>query len=135
MTVAMRRLLGLIAALLLTVGLAGCGGTSGTTDDKAVTIDSVSGLPEIAVSELSAQARQVLTEIADGGPFEYPAEDGSMFRNDEGILPEKEGGYYREYTVDTPGSSDRGARRIITGEGGELYWTADHYAHFSRVEE
>ena len=53
-----------------------------------------------------------------------------MFQNRERLLPRKAGGYYREYTVRTPGEDDRGARRIITGRGGERYWTPDHYTSF-----
>ncbi len=69
---------------------------------------------------------------AAGGPFPYE-EDGGVFGNYEGLLPDRERGYYREYTVETPGSDDRGARRIVTGEEGELYWTEDHYASFEQV--
>lgn len=57
-----------------------------------------------------------------------------MFGNREGILPRKPSGYYHEYTVPTPGSPDRGARRLVTGEGGEVYYTADHYASFVVVD-
>ena len=56
-----------------------------------------------------------------------------MFQNREGILPDRPTGYYREYTVRTPGASDRGARRIVAGSDGELYWTADHYASFAKI--
>ncbi|MCA9982332.1 MAG: ribonuclease, partial [Anaerolineales bacterium] len=59
--------------------------------------------------------------------------DGSTFQNREGLLPSQPRGYYREYTVETPGSRDRGARRIVAGEGGEFYYTADHYASFARI--
>jgi len=75
----------------------------------------------------------VTTLIDQGGPFPYPDKDGSTFGNFEGLLPDHPRGYYAEYTVVTPGSSDRGARRIITGDGGEYYWTEDHYASFARI--
>jgi ribonuclease T1 len=57
-----------------------------------------------------------------------------VFENRERLLPDERSGYYHEYTVPTPGESDRGARRIITGSAGELYWTDDHYRTFERVE-
>jgi ribonuclease T1 len=71
--------------------------------------------------------------IKAGGPFPY-AKDGSEFGNREGRLPQNGPGYYREYTVETPGSPDRGARRIVTGRNGELYYTRDHYQTFVRLE-
>ena len=83
--------------------------------------------------QLPAEAREVLAEIDHGGPFDYPGKDGSVFGNYEGLLPHQASGYYHEYTVETPGSSTRGARRIITGRDGELYWTADHYESFRRI--
>jgi len=87
----------------------------------------------IQAADLPAEARDVLAEIDHGGPFEYPGKDGSVFGNYECLLPHESSGYYHEYTVDTPGSSTRGARRIITGRDGELFWTADHYQTFSRI--
>ncbi|KAB2807610.1 ribonuclease, partial [Pimelobacter simplex] len=71
--------------------------------------------------------------IDDGGPFPYAGKDGSTFGNFEGLLPRRARGYYAEYTVPTPGASTRGARRIIAGDGGQLYWTADHYESFERI--
>ena len=58
-----------------------------------------------------------------------------MFGNREGLLPKRDRGYYREYTVTTPGTKDRGARRIISGRGGEYYYTEDHYRTFRRIRE
>lgn len=72
--------------------------------------------------------------IAKGGPYPYDR-DGINFGNFEGILPKKAGGYYSEYTVKTPGASDRGARRIVVGKSGEKYYTDDHYASFSFIQE
>jgi ribonuclease T1 len=88
----------------------------------------------VAVAALPAQARHTLALIAHGGPYPYPRNDDVTFGNREGLLPERPRGYYREYTVITPGSPDRGARRIIAGEGGELYYTDDHYRSFRRIE-
>ena len=67
-----------------------------------------------------------------GRPFPYN-EDGSTFGNFEGLPPDREDGYYRGYTVETPGSEDRGARRIVGGAEGELYWTEDHYESFEVI--
>lgn len=90
------------------------------------------GLPTIAFDKLPRQAQETIRLIDQGGPFPY-RQDGTVFQNRERLLPAKPSGYYREYTVVTPGESDRGARRIIAGAGGELYYTADHYASFKRV--
>jgi ribonuclease T1 len=87
---------------------------------------------DIRVAELPAEARHLLALIRAGGPFAY-ARDGAVFSNREGELPKRKRGYYREYTVKTPGSGDRGPRRIVAGEGGELYYTADHYRSFRRI--
>ena len=87
---------------------------------------------EVPLGELSAEARHTLALIAAGGPFPY-ARDGAVFGNRESRLPRRERGYYREYTVKTPGAGDRGARRIIAGRGGEYYYTDDHYRSFRRI--
>jgi ribonuclease T1 len=83
-------------------------------------------------SALPIEARQTLALIKAGGPFPY-SQDGRTFQNREKILPRKERGYYREYTVKTPGAKDRGARRIVAGRGGEHYYTDDHYRSFRRI--
>jgi ribonuclease T1 len=102
-------------------------------DQPDASVDPESGLPFVAEAALPPEARETLGLIDAGGPFPYPDKDGSTFSNFEGLLPAHERGYYAEYTVPTPGSRDRGARRIITGDGGEYYWTADHYESFSRI--
>jgi ribonuclease T1 len=94
--------------------------------------DAVSGLPYVDLADLPAEAADTLALIDAGGPFPYDA-DGSTFHNFEGLLPGRVDGYYREYTVETPGSDDRGARRIIGGDEGELYWTEDHYESFEVI--
>ncbi|RJG01824.1 ribonuclease domain-containing protein [Noviherbaspirillum sedimenti] len=95
-------------------------------------------LDGIAVRELPVEARQTLSLIKQGGPFPY-ARDGVVFRNYEGILPREQRGYYREYTVKTPGVRHRGARRIIAGgappQGQEYFYTDDHYVSFKRIRE
>jgi ribonuclease T1 len=89
-------------------------------------------LPGIAISALPPEARTTLQSIRAGGPFPY-RRDGIEFQNRERRLPARGRGYYREYTVPTPGSYDRGARRIIAGEPDEYYYTPDHYRSFARV--
>ncbi len=75
---------------------------------------------------------QTLALIDAGGPFHY-RQDGAIFSNREGLLPAEPHGYYHEYTVRTAGAHDRGARRIVTGAGGEVYYTDNHYANFWRL--
>ena len=99
--------------------------------------DPLSGLRYVNVADLPREGQQMLTLIAGGGPFRY-SKDGVTFGNREGILPRQARGYYREYTVKTPGENDRGARRIVCGgqpktSTAECYYTADHYASFRRI--
>ena len=89
---------------------------------------------EVAVADLPPEARETIKRIRKGGPFPY-ARDGAVFGNREGHLPKEKRGYYKEYTVKTPGERTRGARRIVAGAGGELYYTEDHYNRFRRVRE
>jgi ribonuclease T1 len=99
-------------------------------------------IAEIGVEELPAEARQTLAQIKRGGPYAY-RKDGAVFGNREKRLPAQSRGYYTEYTVKTPHSRDRGARRIVAGRGaerdpatsGEYYYTDDHYNSFRRIRE
>lgn len=93
-----------------------------------------SGLPTIAASELPREGRETLRLIHRGGPFPYDR-DGITFQNRERILPAQPRGYYAEYTVPTPGESDRGARRLVAGDDGDVYFTDDHYRSFRQVEK
>lgn len=93
-----------------------------------------SGLPEVKASELPAEARQTLALIAQGGPYPFTRDDVT-FGNFERLLPRKSSGYYKEYTVGTPGEPDRGARRIVAGQTGEKYYTPDHYNSFKFIVE
>ena len=97
-----------------------------------------SSIVSISVSDLPAEARRTVALIRQGGPFPY-SKDGVIFGNRERMLPKQARGYYHEYTVRTPGSRDRGARRLIVGgapqSSNELFYTADHYASFRRVAE
>lgn len=91
-------------------------------------------LAMISLAELPPEARDTLRTIKQGGPFAYPR-DGVVFSNFERVLPKRSRGYYHEYTVKTPGTHNRGARRIISGATGEYYFTADHYQTFKRIQE
>jgi ribonuclease T1 len=88
----------------------------------------------VRMAELPPEARHTLELIRKKGPFPY-AKDGAVFGNREGRLPKQRRGYYREYTVKTPGERTRGARRIVSGAGGERWYTADHYNSFRLVVE
>jgi ribonuclease T1 len=100
----------------------------------ALPAGAFSKIGEVRVAELPSEARATLALIRKGGPFTY-ASDGTPFGNREQLLPTRPRGYYREYTVKTPGSRDRGARRIVAGRAGEFYYTDDHYRSFRRILE
>lgn len=103
------------------------------TDDGPGSAVDEDGIAYVDLADLPPEAAQTVDLIDAGGPFPYPGKDGSTFGNFEGVLPDRERGYYAEYTVETPGLDHRGARRIIAGDGGELYWTEDHYESFERI--
>jgi ribonuclease T1 len=125
-----------LLALLLAIGI-GYGVRAATRDPVAISRTSTISSPavvSVSLSALPVQAAQIVHEIEAGGPFAFPANDGVVFDNNERRLPIHPIGYYHEYTVPTPGSADRGTRRVITGTGGEYYYTGDHYEHFQRVD-
>jgi ribonuclease T1 len=86
----------------------------------------------VRLDQLPPQVRATVLLVERGGPFPYER-DGVVFDNREGLLPRHDRGYYHEYTVPTPGSPDRGARRLVVGAGGEDYYTSDHYNSFRRI--
>ncbi|MET7601913.1 ribonuclease [Streptomyces avermitilis] len=97
----------------------------------ATTADAAVG--SICYTKLPSQAYDTLDLIASNGPFPY-SQDGVVFQNREGVLPSQSSGYYHEYTVITPGSSTRGAKRIVTGKKTqEDYYTSDHYVTFNLI--
>ena len=93
-----------------------------------------SPLGEIRVKDLPREALETIAQIRKGGPFAHER-DGVVFGNREKLLPARERGWYREYTVRTPGERTRGARRIVAGRDGTLYYTDDHYQSFRRILE
>jgi ribonuclease T1 len=92
----------------------------------------MAGIPQVAINQLPLEVQATITLISQGGPFPY-IKDGNIFKNLEGLLPLQPLGYYREYTVETPGATDRGGRRLIIGQNREMYYTADHYNSFQEV--
>lgn len=101
----------------------------------AASLSSIAREPSpstVSIATLPPEARSTLARIRAGGPFPY-SRDGVVFNNREGQLPKRKRGYYHEYTVPTPGARDRGARRIVAGQGGELFYTDDHYRSFRRI--
>jgi ribonuclease T1 len=104
----------------------------------AYAVQAADAIASCALSSLPPEASDTLDLIHSGGPFPYD-QDGTVFSNREGILPSESSGYYHEYTVKTPGSPDRGARRLIGGGATtspeHVYYTDDHYASFCEVDE
>ena len=116
-----------LCAFVLVVAPAGAFARERTADPR-----------DIAVAHLPAEARDVLVRVRAGGPFRFER-DGATFGNRERLLPDRKRGFYHEYTVETPGARNRGARRIICGgprRAPEVcYYTDDHYASFRRIRE
>lgn len=133
----LRALLRALLMLLMLLPVAACEGRAGAESDTGAR-----AVAEVRLSELPAEARRTLALVKAGGPFPF-RKDGSVFGNRERRLPTRARGYYTEYTVPTPGSRDRGARRIVAGSGtsgnpagsGEYYYTDDHYETFRRIRE
>lgn len=123
---------GIVASVLLVVALS-LGAAS-----AAWARDNAAERHEVALAKLPREARDVHALIRAGGPFPYER-DGVTFGNRERLLPPQRRGFYHEYTVPTPGASNRGARRIICGGARRApdmcYYTDDHYASFRRIRE
>ncbi|MFJ9942543.1 ribonuclease domain-containing protein [Streptomyces erythrochromogenes] len=142
--------LGAVFLCVALVATAGCGAqkpgpavASGSAELSASPSGAASAVPDavpgwargmavVRADALPRQAQDVLALIDKGGPYPY-RQDGTVFGNFEKVLPRQKRGYYHEFTVRTPGERDRGARRIVTGEGGEFYYTDDHYQTFKAV--
>lgn len=112
-------------------------GSLGSGNVAARTTTAVPEVGAIALGELPPQGQETYRLIRQGGPFPFD-KDGVVFGNRERLLPISKRGYYREYTVKTPGSRDRGVRRIVCGgpatQPNACYYSADHYANFRRIE-
>lgn len=135
------RCAGAVFLCVALVGVAGCGGQKAAPSAAAGRVSSgarapapawAKGMATVRADALPSQARDVLVLIDEGGPYPYP-QDGTVFGNFEQVLPRQKRGYYHEFTVKTPGERDRGARRIVTGEGREFFYTDDHYDTFKAV--
>lgn len=133
----MARLLRLLGVVCLSLAALGCNardaasqGGVGSAPTRQLAAD------EIAPAQLPKEGREVLALIRAGGPFRYER-DGVVFGNFEKRLPRQARGYYREYTVPTPGARNRGARRIVAGGQPPtvFYYTDDHYETFRRIVE
>ena len=118
----MLRLLWVVLAAMLWLPLASHGSSQGLQAEQG----EQGSLPVVAFANLSTEARDTLRAFK---------RDGAVFNNFEQVLPKRQRGYYHEYTVPTPGMNNRGVRRIISGETGEYYYTADHYQTFKRIQE
>lgn len=124
-----------ISGLVLAASLATLGTAFARRAVPEASVDSAS-LPSIALAELPPQGQDVYAKIVQGASFANE-KDGSVFGNRERQLPAHKRGYYREYTVRTPGARNRGARRLICGGEQQVpdacYYTEDHYASFRKV--
>jgi ribonuclease T1 len=146
-----RRLALVLVVVTALVAGAGCGSSSGRSSSAPSSASSASSATTVAAAPATApdvtvpagmatvrraalppEARRTLALIDAGGPFPY-ARDGIEFENRERLLPVRAAGWYREYTVATPGADDRGARRLVAGRAGERYYSDDHYASFRMV--
>ncbi|GAB4181290.1 MAG: hypothetical protein Fur006_16240 [Coleofasciculaceae cyanobacterium] len=129
-----------ISLLLTNLALVGLSPTAqGQTQLKPISSETGTSLiaqiqiRTVPIEKLPPEAQVTIELIQKGGPFPYK-QDGTIFRNREKRLPPAPVGYYREYTVPTPGLRTRGAQRIVTGRGNEIYYTGDHYRSFVRVQ-
>ena len=138
-------LVALVAALAVGYGVRALGSDDGGSGSASASVSasatgpatsSASSRPSgtVALSSLPSEVAVTIRLIRQGGPFPYPHNDGVVFHNNEHRLPAERDGFYREYTVPTPGSDDRGARRVITGADGRYWYTGDHYETFERVD-
>nr|WSW46846.1 guanine-specific ribonuclease N1 and T1 [Streptomyces sp. NBC_01001] len=136
----LRCVVGAVFLCVALVGAAGCGGEKAAPSAAAGVSSEAGasapvwarGMVTVRADALPSQARDVLVLVDKGGPYPY-RQDGTVFGNFEKVLPKQKRGYYHEFTVKTPGERDRGARRIVTGEGGEFFYTDDHYDTFKAV--
>jgi len=129
----------LLSGPLVKLGLATAVAASAVLAVSVQARGPVTASDSVTLAELPREAQQTEKLIRAGGPFPY-AKDGMAFGNRERQLPQRDRGFYREYTVPTPGASNRGARRIVCGgipakQPEVCYYTDDHYASFRRIEQ
>jgi ribonuclease T1 len=135
-----RAISAIFIAVFLIVGLAACGAPTLNNTLTSPKLEEITPAAsqlkagEVRLNDLPPEAGTTLQLIKSGGPFPY-LKDGAIFNNYEGLLPRQSAGYYHEYTVITPGSPDRGARRIIAGANNKYYYTDDHYVSFKLIVE
>jgi ribonuclease T1 len=120
------------------LGLAICLTFATLLSSGAMAKESPAASESVALAQLPPEAQSTERLIRSGGPFPHPRKDGTVFGNRERLLAPKPRGFYREYTVRTPGSRDRGARRIVCGgrqptQPEACFYTDDHYASFKRI--
>lgn len=113
-------------------------GGAGSAESSATAASAENDTCEL--STLPDEAAETVETIQAGGPYPHPDNDNQRFGNYEGVLPDQASGYYREYTVETPGINHRGERRIVTGGGSETdpehwYYTSDHYESFCEIPD
>ena len=119
------------------IAISACAAVSAPAAYARGPLSEAQQLETVSLSELPSQARTTHRLILKGGPFPFE-KDGTVFGNRERLLPAKKRGYYREYTVKTPWSRDRGARRIVCGghpptQPEACYYTSDHYNSFRKI--
>lgn len=129
---AIRRYAGPLLCCVIAAFLVIAANFAGARDSEHVS--ATASFPSIAAASLPLEGQATLQLIKKGGPYPY-RKDGSIFGNRERNLPRQARGYYKEYTVKTPGAQNRGARRIVAGEVGEYYYSSDHYNTFQRIVE
>jgi len=118
----------------LLIKIAACAAVFSASPPVLARSEAPAAINEIAYAALPPEAQHTLQLIRKGGPYPYQR-DGVAFGNYERLLPQRNRGYYREYTVATPGATNRAMRRIIAGQIGDYYYTDDHYRSFRRIRE
>ncbi|ASO22312.1 ribonuclease T1 [Actinoalloteichus hoggarensis] len=138
-TITRRAVAALLFALLAFLPFGGTGLAAAPSTGSLISVvqqpdcGDTTGFTQVDLASLPPETAETATLIQEGGPFPHP-QDGTVFGNRERLLPDCENGYYHEYTVETPGVPHRGARRLVTGDDDEYFYTDDHYASFVLVD-
>ncbi|WP_235010039.1 ribonuclease domain-containing protein [Mycobacterium sp. 3519A] len=133
-----RRRIAIIALLVLAVAVGGWALLRTNSADPQPT--STGGVPTCPIATLPREAAETVRAIHSGGPFPFPRNDGVVFGNREGHLPDRAKGYYHEYTVISPGADNRSTKRIVTGglpltSPSQYFYTGDHYDSFCLITD